>query len=98
METGKYAVVAVVGSEKDAKAGFAAPQLRALRDKQGKLCYEITIPNAERLDLPNDLGMLLLSIGWGIGGLGYHLSTTPSETFSGCCEVISKLEAFLKAF
>ena len=63
-------------------------RLRTLR-------FEITVPNAEKIVFPDDLGVLLQCFGWSMAGLGYHLSDTPHETFRGCCKVMGELEAFL---
>lgn len=68
---------------------------RAIRDGEGKLFFEITVPGAAEIVLPDDLPDLVLSFGWAITFLGTHASLceTPTTTYRSCCEVMEKVEA-----
>jgi hypothetical protein len=72
---------------------------RAFRDVEtGETCIHVSVPNAERLVFPDDLGVLLQCFGWGIADLGYFLGAVDSsfETWRGCSQVITKVEYCLR--
>lgn len=99
METGKKRPTEwVEASNRFGRAGknrMIELKFKAVRDERMKLRFEITVPNADEIVLPDDLGVLLQCFGWGMAGLGYRLSDTPHDTFHGCCEVMWEVDAFL---
>jgi len=79
------------------KNGLIELKLRTLVDvRTGETRVQVTIPNADRIVLPDDLGVLLQCFGWGMAGMGCEPKTTPWETWSACCQVIWKLEYCLR--
>jgi hypothetical protein len=58
---------------RDGKNVLIDPTFRAIRDERGKLRFVITIPNADQIVFPDDLGVLLQCFGWGMASLGYEL-------------------------
>lgn len=58
---------------------------------------EVTIPNANLIVLPDDLGVLLQCFGWGMAGMGCDLKKgKAAETWRACCQVITKVEHCLR--
>ena len=60
--------------------------------RTGKLRVDVQIPNVEALRFPDDLGVLLRSLGWGMASLGMELRGFSLEAWHDCCEVLSKVD------
>ena len=85
------------GFNRDGKAGLIDPKFVATRDfGSGEIRYQVTLPNAERLVFPDDFGVLLQCVGWGVAKLGMQTTNMTFETWSDICDVIWKVEYLLR--
>lgn len=99
LQTATEIELARVGFNRDGKSGLIDPRFTAVRGmKGGEIRYHVTVPNAERLVFPDDLGVLLQCFGWGVAALDQKTRAHPFAVWHGCCEVIGKLEHCLKLF
>ena len=82
---------------RDGKDGLIDLYLEALRNRDtGETRIEIQIPNAERLSLGDDLGVLLQCFGWGMVALGFEAALLPPNACHDCCQVVQKVEYLLR--
>ena len=65
--TTELELLAREGFNRDGKLVLIDPTFVATREaKTGVIRYHLTVPNAERLVFPDDLGVILQCFGWGI--------------------------------
>ncbi len=89
--------VAKVRFNKDGEAVTVDLTLRAVRNVEtGQIRVDVTIPNADQLVYPSDLGVLLQCFGWGMASMGVKLGGDPHLIWHDCCDLIWKVEYCLR--
>jgi hypothetical protein len=90
--------VTTVKFSRDGKNGPIELTLNAHRDiETGETRVQVTIPYAEQLVFPDDLGVLLQCFGWGMASMGCRLMPVRSmDAWCDCCWVVTKVEHCLR--
>lgn len=90
--------IATVQFSRDGLHGPIVLTFRAFRDVgTGETRLHVSVPNAERLVFPDDLGVLLQCFGWGMAGMGFDLGAVDSiASWHACCRVVTKVEYCLR--
>ena len=78
------------------KNGLIYMSVMAIRDSRtGKSRFAVTIPNADRVVFPDDLGVLLQTFGWAMATLDMGMRRD-SRAWSGCCDTVCRVEHCLR--
>jgi len=89
--------LATVRFGRDGSLGPIVLTLKAFCDGDtGETRIHVSVPNAERLVFPDDLGVLLQCFGWGMAGMGFDLGAVDREAWRACCQVICEVEHCLR--